>query len=91
MMLWPQAWPMPGSASYSAQMATCSGRAGARRTLSAGRRPRDDAKPRSSSTSESHAPPALLETDLGVRVDAMAQRDQPLGLLTYEPGDVLLE
>ena len=25
MMLWPQAWPMPGSASYSAQIATCSG------------------------------------------------------------------
>ncbi|WP_377274549.1 hypothetical protein [Peterkaempfera sp. SMS 1(5)a] len=25
MMLWPQAWPRPGSASYSAQSATCSG------------------------------------------------------------------
>jgi hypothetical protein len=25
MTLWPQAWPMPGSASYSAQTTTCRG------------------------------------------------------------------
>ena len=80
MMLWPQAWPTPGRASYSAQTATTSGpepisalKAVGRPATPAGRR----AKPPSARASAVQARgPVLLEGSLGVVVDGVAERDQ---------------
>src|SRR5678816_366457 len=69
--LWPQAWPMPGRQSYSAQSARCSGPLPARATNGMGK---------------SHMPPStvnpaplepgsllLFKLELRVRVDTVAQ------------------
>ncbi len=78
-MLWPQAWPMPGRLSYSAQIAMCSGPEPARATKAVGRShtPRFTSKPAADEAlREPEGGALLLEADLGMGVNAMAQRQQ---------------
>ena len=75
-MLWPQAWPMPGSASYSAQIATCSGPLPARATNAVGRSqtPRVDGEARRlRAPQRASRRPLLLEAELGMGVDAVRE------------------
>ncbi len=57
MMLWPQAWPTPGSASYSAQIPMCSGPVPARAMNAVGssHAPVCTSNPASASSAETQA------------------------------------
>ena len=75
---------MPGRQSYSAQIVTCSGPAPARAENAVGSSqiPRSTLKPAPSSVSQEPSAGLLfLEAELGMGVDAMAQRQQPVTAL----------
>ena len=82
MMLWPHAWPMPGRASYSAQMLRTSGPLPAVATNAVGRSATPASTVKPASFEGLRAPPArllLLEAQLGVGVDPVAQLDEGVG------------
>ena len=79
MMLCPQAWPTPGRASYSAQMATTSGPDPISALKAVGRpaTPVVTAKPAGGQRlRRPGAGPVLLEGGLGMVVDGVAEPDQ---------------
>ena len=88
MMLWPQACPTTGSASYSAQMAMCSGPSPTLATNAVGMSytPRSTSKPAASSAvCQPRGGLRLLVAELGIGVDAMRQLDEA-GMRSLERG-----
>ncbi len=78
-MLWPQAWPMPGSASYSAQMPMTSGPEPAVATNAVGQVGHAGLDLEAGGGQRLGAPgaaPHLLEAKLGIGVDPVAEVDE---------------
>ena len=79
MMLCPQAWPTPGRASYSAQIATTSGPEphSALKAVGMSATPRGHGEPAGGQClGRPGTGPVLLERRLGVGVDGVAEPDQ---------------
>ena len=81
MMLWPQAWPMPGSASYSHSTAIVgpSDPARAANAVSSPGAPLDGEALALEDAGEQVVGEVLLEAQLGVGVDLVRRLDQHVG------------